>query len=240
MLTKSPLYVFDLETSEMLVGERTDASMRSMAQVGICHLPHESVVVQWTGRTSHVTWFVHIGEFEDHFLCELFYLHPEAGPRFAGLVQLWILREEFKIDVYCERSLDFQDNADKFGKIAAAGVRMAVLVTHVSGFERRKSDPRETTALSAARARKGKPPVADYTYVRIGHYYDRDGVKHLTTEGRTMPVHLRSGHVRTQRFGAKRSESKLIWIAPVIVNYHPDEKGELPEKPKPRDRRIVT
>lgn len=38
--------------------------------------------------------------------------------------------------------------------------------------------------------------------------------------GRRLHPHWRSGHIRTQHYGTKHSESKLIYIAPVMVNAH--------------------
>ena len=44
-----------------------------------------------------------------------------------------------------------------------------------------------------------------------------------------MPVHMRAGHVRRQHYGADNADTKLIFIPPVLVNFHP---GETPKPPK--------
>ena len=90
--------------------------------------------------------------------------------------------------------------------------------------------------LNRSRARQGHRPVPDHTVIRIGHVYDRSG--HATSVGgggrEPMPVHWRRGHTRLQRIGHGRTQTKLVYIEPCLVNYI---EGE--DVPVPRSKEVA-
>lgn len=45
-----------------------------------------------------------------------------------------------------------------------------------------------------------------------------DGASDGASDGRKMPMHWRRGHLRNQRFGAGRTQTKVVWIEPVCIN----------------------
>jgi len=84
--------------------------------------------------------------------------------------------------------------------------------------------------LNKARAAKGKPPVTEFTVMRVGHYYDRAGNKHSMPTGRTVRVHMRAGHTRGQHYGPKNSLLKTIYVPPTIVNFDPNVEVPMPKR----------
>ena len=48
----------------------------------------------------------------------------------------------------------------------------------------------------------------------------------LYKEGKLKSPHFRKGHLRKQRFGKNREETKIIWVNPVMVNTHLKSKDQ--------------
>lgn len=83
--------------------------------------------------------------------------------------------------------------------------------------------------LNKARAAKGKPPIREFTVMKIGRVYDSNGKEHAYT-GRTMPVHLRAGHSRRQHYGCGNELVKTIYVQPTIVNFDPNAEVKMPKR----------
>lgn len=114
---------------------------------------------------------------------------------------------------------------------------LALIMPHLSQLERYEVNPAK---LNKARQRSGKSIISPHTIIRLGYVYDREGRKvPLTETNRTMPIHLRAGHIRNQPHGdiyrAAHPEAEgdhhQVFIPPTLVNYH--DGDEVPA-PKPR------
>jgi hypothetical protein len=124
-------------------------------------------------------------------------------------------------------------SADDFRKfalgIAKAALRFAALSSRVSGLARDVIVAPEK--LNRARVKRGHQPIRPYSYIHIGHVYDRDGVRQAT--GRSVKTHLRAAHSRRQHHGPGNRDVKIVRIAATVVNYDP--AAELPRV----ERRVV-
>jgi hypothetical protein len=83
--------------------------------------------------------------------------------------------------------------------------------------------------INKKREKKGKPPINGFTRLYIGRVEDSSGKSHAYT-GRTMPVHMRSGHTRNQRYGKGRAMVKTIYIPPVLVNFKQGDEVPVPRR----------
>lgn len=68
-----------------------------------------------------------------------------------------------------------------------------------------------------ARAKRGKTVSELWSPNFIGRHYSH-GREHLGGEHASPRLHWRRGHNRWQRFGEGRTQRKLLWIRPVLVN----------------------
>jgi len=240
-LRADPMYVFAEDIVRLLVqSESSVKSMLALAECGLVHLPYPAMTVQFRrqsdrGEPLPGIWFVSLREEDGRFLCRSAYLKEEGAPGYVSMI-------EQPFEVVCEMSaftihgppeLRTQDVAEAHGMASALAVRMACLMIHVTGLERETAPPPER--LNRQRERTGRPPVRGYSYVHVATYQDQEGHTHrYSPTGRSMPIHMRAGHVRNQPFGPERAERRKIWIPPVVVNYHP-ERAERPVL----ERRVV-
>lgn len=107
-------------------------------------------------------------------------------------------------------------------RVADQALSAAVLLLNTRGIVKEIIEPGE--GLRRARARSGKPAIPRHAIIRVGHVYDKTGHGHAVDPDaprRTMPIHLRAGHTRVQWFGKGRTQQKLVYIEPCIVNYVP-------------------
>lgn len=109
-------------------------------------------------------------------------------------------------------------------------INIAFVLMNMKGIDR---EEHSCAPLNKQRAKKGKPLISDYTYLRIGHVYRADGTRVKYTDGdiRKMPMHVRSAHTRRQHYGKNNEETKIIYVPSVIVNFNPDGEAK---KPKPK------
>lgn len=87
--------------------------------------------------------------------------------------------------------------------------------------------------LNKQRTKSGKHPIPDHIFVRIGHVYQRDGSTKVYDERKSPVPHWRRGHTRRVRVGPGRSETRVVYIAPMIVAWHPGDG------PQPKVREYV-
>lgn len=244
-----PLYIMDHSIDELFRSGQAQRSVSEMFKADVAKLPFPELLVEcWDG--SRVRHFVSLKQLDDD--PQFFYavITWEGGPNggiwmeqcaaggiswrpeleVEGHLGVWELRSEGMRGA----TPDAKDK-DYVQRVAAFALNFALLMSHVAGLEREviETPPK----LHKARVRSGKPSVAKYHLVRIGHVYDKAGNKVAITEGnrRTMPVHMRSGHIRNQPYGPGRELRKPIWIAPVLVNY---EDGSPLPLPKPKVVRL--
>lgn len=103
-------------------------------------------------------------------------------------------------------------------KIIGRLLSIGYVVTNIRGMVREEV---VSDRLNKKRQKSGKPPVPAYSILRIGHYYTSKGEKVKYVQGKNpMKIHMRRGHTRHQRYGEGLAETKLIYIEPVLVNYH--------------------
>lgn len=103
-------------------------------------------------------------------------------------------------------------------KIVGRLLSIAYVVTNIRGIVREEV---VSERLNKKRRQAGKEPVPTYSLLRIGHVYTSTGEKLKYVQSNSpMKIHMRRGHTRHQRYGEGLSETKLIYIEPVLVNYH--------------------
>ncbi len=72
--------------------------------------------------------------------------------------------------------------------------------------------------------------------LRIGTVIDHLGRETSWSSGRHMPLHMRAGHVRHQACGKGRTDRRLVYIPPTLVNFRPGDET----KPVPQPKRVLT
>lgn len=222
-LRADPMYIIAPEILRLLMNsESSIKSLIALAEAGLVHLPYPAMTVQFTrqaddGASLPGTWFASLRERDDGVF----------------IVRTAFLKQTSQLDyvMTCEEPTEVRCTPEAFGiethgtqaegYAAAIAVRVACLMTHIGGLDREHVPAPER--LNKQREQVGRVPVRAYHYVHVGRVYDRAGKAHdYNKSGRHMPIHMRAGHTRNQPFGPERSERKLIWIPPVLVNYHPD------------------
>lgn len=226
VLQTVPMFVFSDESMDLLIkSPQAQKSMSTLAEHKLIHLPYPEMLVQWTmtaADSTPVTYFVLFHEKDNQVRAldiTLFSAHKAV--RIARKTAVI----ECKPDQIVVDLADDVPDRHLAGKVLAFGMQLAVLMQHVGGLDREVVEPQYK--LNKRRAAKGKSEIRGYQYVHIGKVYDSSGREHSRTgngTGRHMPVHLRAGHVRNQFYGKERSQRKLIWIPPVIVNYDSGEE----------------
>lgn len=69
--------------------------------------------------------------------------------------------------------------------------------------------------LNKKRAKRGKPPLRDYRVLRLSKQ-EIHTASRMGHTGRTMPTHIRRGHIH--RFRLKNGDYRTKWLPPIIVN----------------------
>lgn len=218
-LRADPMYIIAPDILRLLMhNESSMKSLVALAAAGLVHLPYPAMTVQFnrqgdSGEELPGTWFASLRERDDGvFMVRTVLMKPHYVLTCEEPTEVRCTAEAFGIET-CGTEAE--------GYAAAIAVRVACLMTHIGGLDREHVPAPER--LNKQREHAGKVPVRAYYYAHIGRVYDRDGKAHdYNKSGRHMPIHMRAGHTRNQPFGPERSERKLIWIPPVLVNYHPD------------------
>lgn len=226
-VTRDPLYIFDDDIVSLLVdGESSQKSMNALAEAGLMHIPYPAMTVQLTlkledGR-SPFTWFHSLREREDGvFLTRSIWLHESGRHCRPYTCEMIGEAASFKVDI---TSAADEREARIQAQSAGCAIRCAVLMTHIQGLDREHVPA--PAALNKQRERSGKGAVHAYNYIHVGRVLDSEGRSHERggSTGRHMPVHMRAGHNRRQHYGEGNTETKIIWIPPVLVNYKAGER----------------
>lgn len=227
-MLEAPKYVMSAEVVQMLLRDDVQRAVMSVLEAGIGRLPYSPVTIEF--ETEAVRYFTLLSEtdVENEIAVEIAWLKvtPEAE-RVCVVVHTTIVRLEtngFEVRVAGKDEL--------VAYVAGGACCFAILMLNTRGIEKRVI---ETDKLNRARAKcgDGRPLVPRHTVVHIGTIYDKSGRAHsVTGTGRHMPVHLRSGFTRRQHYGKGNEETKLVFIAPCLVNYREDSgaKPRLPDK----------
>lgn len=188
-------------------------------------LPFDPLVVEYEPPNAGGRWFICLRQFietQRMFSVDVIYKHDKDKTMLLSDAGTTLLVSNEAIDM---TSID-----DKSGGQAASAALAMAIVGHVTkGIVKNKVAPSEK--LNKARAKKGKAAIPEYTTMRIGTVYDRDGKPHMwsgNTTGRKL--HWRRAHLRQQPHGPGNSLRKEILVEAMIVNYNPGD--EVPELPK--------
>lgn len=231
-MTRLPHFVIDPEISYLFRSGQAQQSVWAMFEADVAKLPYPALLVEmFTGKPWR--YFIQIVEAPEpsSFLVTLVeYVNGAIWPNdflaqftFAGGGNNGNDRPIWKI-VYNDKK------RDDLNRQGAAAIMIALLMSHTSGLERETIEPNK---LNKARKRNGKSQIPTHVIIRIGHVYDRDGKRVAINESnrRSISIHMRAGHTRRQHYGPQNSQTKIVWIPPVLVNYK--DGSELP-LPKPR------
>lgn len=220
-LQRDPLYIFDDHLLDILIqGTSSTKSMIALAEVSMLHLPYPKMTVQWNSASGKGTWFISLRERDNSFYARSAFL-------FRGTENVVVNDQMETVVKLGPQEFEITSSDETVAMGSAIGTRLAVLMIHVAGLDREIVEPPEK--LNKQRLKSNKPPVQRYSYVHVSKVYDSSGKAHAYT-GRHMPIHMRAGHVRRQHHGKDNEEVKLIWIAPVLVNYKGDEIKPIIEK----------
>lgn len=229
-----PTFVVDWDLHKMFNDQSAQDTVEALCEADLMHLPYPTMVIELWGTLSHRYFVVLNEKGKRHYMASMVHWSSEqknvVGPYYATLKYsndeihrgLWEMSHNVDLRIVGK---EFYDSATKALGVAA---ELAVLFTHIGGLERTAITP--DAKLNKARVKRGNPPIPTHTRVSIGHYYDRSGNAH-SASGRHVSIHMRAGHVRSQRHGPKNSLTKKVWIAPVLVNYKDGTDLSVP-KPK--------
>ena len=214
-------FVIDRKLVDLLGRSDVVASIRAALDADLFHLPYPEVAVEFEAEDG-VRRLVLLTDKDggfDAYVCA--YSEPVLT---VSDTPLMVMPDDGKLHISGKGSSDLDRLAAGF---AAA---VALLILNIRGVDREVVEP---TALNRKRVDRGLPPVPHHAVFHIGTIYDRDG-RPVSGSRRAMPVHLRSGYIRQQVHGKGRVERKLVYIAPVLVNYQAGGPDPAPT------RKIVT
>lgn len=237
---------FVIQADALLMLSRTDyiGAIHAMIEANICKLPYPDMRLEWQTREAvsadfvgtmlgntemePIHEFIRVREIESGFECTYAFYFCKSG---LGA----IYEDSFKISPQIgEWVVSHRKDIDPAVKRLALGpcmmaIQVCLVLMNMKGIER---EVHSFEPLNKHRIKKGKPAIAQYSYVRIGHVYRSDGTKIKYTDGdhRHMPMHVRSAHTRRQHYGKENSETKLIYVPSCIVNFNPADELRVPKQ----------
>lgn len=216
-----PHYIIDKSLRELLSRGDVQASVTAMIEAQIAHLPFTPMLVEMETGQNGSHSFVMLEEWQDRFRARMGVLHPHGA---AEVSPHWFVLTLKPYWVEVNVQFGATDEHESWLRIAGLALTIALLMLNIQGIEKEKI---VSQALNKRRSASGKPTVPDHTVVRIGHVYTREGKKvKYGSSGRVMPVHMRAGHTRRQHFGEGNAETKIIYVPPVLVNFHPGQEAK--------------
>lgn len=220
-------YYIQNDVVDLITKEDGMKSVQALIEAGICRLPFDPMMVEFAA-TPEIRWLILLEEQgEDKkfdFLCQCIFLHLTTGKTYYSSrnAELYMTNEGFMVD---------NVNSKQDGHAAVCALTTCLLLLNTKGIEKEVIHP---TKLNIARAKSGKMQIPKVTTLRIGTVYDRDGKGHRVGPSGPPRVHLRAGHTRRQHHGPGNSQTKIVYIAPVLVNYNPELGDEVPKLPERR------
>ena len=214
-----PHYVIDQSLIDMMTRADVQSSISAMVEAEIARLPYPKMVVEFE-LTNDARRFV--------------VLEEQGGSLAACVATLYRNRmvtvSDSPIAVHVTASqIAVASGAGEDARAVGLATAMALLLLNTKGVSKDVIDPER---LNRARIAKGIPPVPKHTVLRIGTVYSRDGAEHTVGGGgtRTMAIHMRAGHTRSQPCGPGNLDRKIIYLPPVIVNYRPGDDVKIPTR----------
>lgn len=240
-----PAFVVQNDAIEMLTRSDCIAAVHAMIDANILKLPYPDMRLEWQIREAESATFVGtmLGSKEMEPIHEFVRLREVADGAIECTYAFYFCRSglgaiyEDTFTITPDKGdwkVAYQIHTNQIIKDLALGpcmlaIQMALVLMNMKGIDR---EVHEFPALNKARVKKGKPSIAQYSYVRIGHVYKADGsrVKYTAGDHRHMPMHIRSAHTRRQHFGKENSEVKIIYVPSCIVNFNPGEEMKAPKQ----------
>lgn len=240
LVKDKPLFVVSEQAGKLMLHSGVGEIIDAMHEAGRFRLPHEEVVVELPAQVKlpaqaegiDASVIAHIKEtgttsFVGH--CALVF-----NDRYFVYPAVNILTWEgdgatFHVDGKFAESVSesFLDKVrpvvKQMGAYMSQALTCAVMMLDVKGFD---CEVISYDKLNKSREKKGKPGVPSHTYVNLTKVYRSDGsaIDVKDGGGAKMPMHIRSGYMRRQRYGHGNELTKMIYIEPCVVNFAPDEK----------------
>lgn len=221
--TGLPHYVIDPSLMDLLTRSDVGASIKAMVEANVCNLPFPKLLLEIAVNDGR--YFITLQEHHGEFVARAAVLYEGKGD--ISLVDV----DPNEITVhYTGEHFHIATNGrshEIWLKLVGLSVGIALLMLNIQGVVKQVIEP---TRLNKSRAARGSTPIPSHTVIRIGHVYNREGKQERVATGRTMPVHLRAGHARHQRYGPENSLTKIVYIPPVLVNFKPGGQAPVPPK----------
>lgn len=233
-MSEVPHYLFDRDTVKTLTTGSAAQQLQALHAVGALHLPHPLIVVEIAEIENGFNGIFLIQELreEDQKDGMRFVVYCFSSGKLGNGVPFGYMFKDMPPDFSqwlvapikgFEPHIDSGVWPDKLSKL----MEMALIFTRVKGLAHTVEPAPER--LNKQREAKGKPPIREFTRLYIGRVEDSSGKSHAYT-GRTMPVHMRSGHTRNQRYGKGRAMVKTVYIPPVLVNFKQGDEVPVPRR----------
>ncbi len=216
-MTSAPKYCISPEIVEIMTRGDVQRSIQALIEAQIAHLPYEEVLIEFS-IVPEMRRFCLLEEAAGGFRMASALLQRRQNVVIYGTTPtIWLTDAGLRVEGH-------NDPAEAAEAVLA--VSIALLMLNTRGIDKEHIEP---IKLNRQRLKSGKAAIPGHTLVHIGSIYDRDGNRTGAT-GRHMPVHLRAGHTRWQAHGERMSERKLVFIQPVLVNYHPGDEVKAPNR----------
>ncbi len=240
--TKVPKFVVDPKLYEVMEPRLISDSIKAMIQCNVMRLPFDPMMIECTfyDVLPDETFFLFIkGESVRLFsyLNDLAIVHPiqseikhalnEDGKAAMDVNTHWAFLPDSAMQSYQSQE-KYDQMAHWVARVTQRLASIAYVITNLQGVEREVIEG--PTRLNRKREKSGKPPIPTYTLLRIGHVYKANGEKIDYHGSGIRQVHMRRGHTRRQRYGKELSESRLIYIEPVLVNYRGGDAPQIKVK----------
>lgn len=220
-----PHYVIDDRLVELFQREDIVRSIVAVIEADVAYLPYHEMVVEYDVK----------GERTFRVLARLRETTPGVNGDFLADIVLHtegmtsITREPVRMRTATDPAgIDVAETWSKSDQVTAAfALMIALLMLNIQGIDKEVIEPER---LNKSRKASGKPGIPRHTLLHIGTVLNSEGHGVRFGEGRHMPVHLRAGHVRHQAHGPGMTERKLIYIPPVLVNFHPGDDVKQPKR----------
>lgn len=223
-----PHYLIDVDLINTINASDPRPQIKWLREIHAARLPFREMVVEFPVELTGDQYFLYMGDDDDgtiefiaarldkdNYVCMP--VHARTDPYDPNAP------EQLVNFHYLENPAASRQYADEFFAAYAA----MVLMPHIKGVE--KEVHPAPAWVNKKRAKKGKPPINGFTRLYIGRVEDSSGKSHAYT-GRTMPVHMRSGHTRNQRYGKGRALVKTVYIPPVLVNFKQGDEVPVPRR----------
>ena len=153
---------------------------------------------------------------------------PQAPKMWARLNERVVKnQEDISVDVVdVENKTRFSgirqcDTDGKLGQFLNDILNIFIVYINTRKIMKTCNEPSEK--LNKKRRKNGRPELKPYTVIHLPAVYYNDPDAPGSRTHASPRLHLRRGHIRTQRYGTGLEKSKRIWIEPTLVGKDDDE-----------------